>query len=350
MGPPPCMFLLFMICSAKELRRVLLSFRIQNRPGAGSTFRSSGRSSISTWSRKSFQEPEACSAWAGFGLRCSWLIGCFRCFQVAIENHIGDLRRLGRFGSLKYVTSTNLILGPFWSEITQNVLPRISDKIIEMGLPNSSANVQCSSQHHSLACYYWGTQKCWCTGYTFTFKHVNPSKFDLSLWSCYSAKANCRPWTGRVWLKPFSDAWNLGRMYQVFLKQCCGIVLCQNAYCILWPYRRVHSARSAHRAHRAHRSMLVMVYPTVRVFERLGSQRLNPSHGCQCGLPGFRTEEGSNTRCHPDLRRRNWPLGSLGRRLNFLIKSAQRKVESSLCFSTAMRGNETIDAIGSSWE
>ena len=164
--------------------------------------------------------------------------------------------------------------GPFWSEITQNVLPRISDKIIEMGLPNSSANVQCSSQHHSLACYYWGTQKCWCTGYTFTFKHVNPSKFDLSLWSCYSAKANCRPWTGRVWLKPFSDAWNLGRTYQVFLKQCCRIVLCQNAYCILWPYRRVHSARSAHRAHRAHRSMLVMVYPTVRVFERLGSQRL----------------------------------------------------------------------------
>ena len=113
MGPPSCMFLLFMICSTKELRRVLLSLRIQNRPGAGSTFRSSGRSSISTWSRKSFQEPEACSAWAGFGLRCSWLIGCFRCFQVAIENHIGDLRRLGRFGSLKYVTSTNLLLGPF---------------------------------------------------------------------------------------------------------------------------------------------------------------------------------------------------------------------------------------------
>lgn len=41
-----------------ELRWVLLSLRIQNRPGVGSTFRSSGRSSIST-SRKSFQEPEA---------------------------------------------------------------------------------------------------------------------------------------------------------------------------------------------------------------------------------------------------------------------------------------------------
>lgn len=57
-----------------ELRRVLLSFRIQNRPGAGSTFRSSGRSSISTWSRKSFQEPEAMN-------RKSLIEAIFRCLD-----------------------------------------------------------------------------------------------------------------------------------------------------------------------------------------------------------------------------------------------------------------------------
>lgn len=57
-----------------ELRRVLLSLRIQNRPGAGSTFRSSGRSSISTWSRKSFQEPEAMN-------RKSLIEAIFRCLD-----------------------------------------------------------------------------------------------------------------------------------------------------------------------------------------------------------------------------------------------------------------------------
>ena len=95
--------------------------------------------------------------------------------------------------------------------------------------------------------------------------------------------------------------------------------------------------------------MLVMVSLTVRVFECRGSQRLNPSHGCQCQLPGFRTEEGFNTRCHQDLRRRNWPLGSRGRCLFFSTESAQTKVERHVLFGAfiaAMRVNETIDSIG----
>lgn len=117
-------------------------------------------------------------------LRCSWLIGCFRCFQVAIENHIGDLRRLGRFGSLKYVTSTNLLLGPFGPRSRKTSCPESQTRSLrwdsQTALPMYNA-ARSIILWPATIIYYWGTQKCWCTGYTFTFKHVNPSKFDLSL-------------------------------------------------------------------------------------------------------------------------------------------------------------------------